>query len=105
MWVGFNLLVLLMLALDLGVFHRHAEAWSLECVWALRLDRYPRAVAAEYQKIIREFGQIAALSHGEMFELTDIRCDAAKGILTRAQVRCFRNRNPNSLTITLHTAP
>ncbi len=35
------------------------------------LDRNPRPVAAEYQKLIREFGRIAALAHGEMFELTD----------------------------------
>jgi beta-glucosidase/6-phospho-beta-glucosidase/beta-galactosidase len=35
------------------------------------MDRNPRPVAAEYGKLIREFGRIAALSHGEMFELTD----------------------------------
>ena len=35
------------------------------------LDRNPRPVAAEYKKLIREFGGIAVLSHGEMFELTD----------------------------------
>ena len=35
------------------------------------LDRQPRPVAAEYQKLICEFGQIAALTHGEMFEFTD----------------------------------
>ena len=35
------------------------------------LDRNPRPVAAEYRKLIREFGRIAALSHGEMFEFTD----------------------------------
>jgi beta-glucosidase/6-phospho-beta-glucosidase/beta-galactosidase len=35
------------------------------------LARDPRPVAGEYQKLIREFGRIAALSHGEMFELTD----------------------------------
>ena len=35
------------------------------------LDRNPRPVAAEYQKLIREFGGITALSHGGMFELTD----------------------------------
>lgn len=29
LWVGFNLLVLLLLALDLGVLHRHAKAISL----------------------------------------------------------------------------
>jgi hypothetical protein len=35
------------------------------------LDRRPRPVAAEYQKLIREFAGITALSHGEMFEFTD----------------------------------
>ena len=35
------------------------------------IKRNPRPVAAEYQKLIREFGQIAALAHGEMFEFTD----------------------------------
>jgi beta-glucosidase/6-phospho-beta-glucosidase/beta-galactosidase len=35
------------------------------------LDRNPRPVALEYQKLIREFGGISALSHGEMFEFTD----------------------------------
>ena len=35
------------------------------------LDRNPRPVAAEYQKLIREFGRITGLAHGEMFELTD----------------------------------
>jgi hypothetical protein len=35
------------------------------------LDRNPRPVAAEYEKLIREFGGICALAHGEMFELTD----------------------------------
>jgi beta-glucosidase/6-phospho-beta-glucosidase/beta-galactosidase len=35
------------------------------------LDRRPRPVAAEYQKLIREFNRITVLAHGEMFELTD----------------------------------
>jgi beta-glucosidase/6-phospho-beta-glucosidase/beta-galactosidase len=35
------------------------------------MNRRARAVAREYQKLIREFGQITALAHGEMFELTD----------------------------------
>jgi beta-glucosidase/6-phospho-beta-glucosidase/beta-galactosidase len=35
------------------------------------MDRQPRRVAAEYQKLIREFERITALAHGEMFELTD----------------------------------
>ncbi|MBI4787714.1 MAG: TerC family protein [Chloroflexi bacterium] len=30
LWVGFNLFVLLLLAIDLGVFHRHAHAVSLK---------------------------------------------------------------------------
>jgi hypothetical protein len=34
------------------------------------LERQPRPVAEEYQKLIREFGRIAALTHGEMFEFT-----------------------------------
>ncbi len=37
LWIGFNLLVLLMLALDLGVLHRHAKAISLReaTVWSI----------------------------------------------------------------------
>jgi beta-glucosidase/6-phospho-beta-glucosidase/beta-galactosidase len=35
------------------------------------LERRPRAVAGEYQKLIAEFGNITALAHAEMFELTD----------------------------------
>jgi beta-glucosidase/6-phospho-beta-glucosidase/beta-galactosidase len=35
------------------------------------MERRPRAVAAEYQKLIKEFGRITALAHGDMFELTD----------------------------------
>jgi tellurite resistance protein TerC len=37
LWIGFNLLVLLMLALDLGVLHRHARAISLReaTVWSI----------------------------------------------------------------------
>jgi hypothetical protein len=46
--------------------HGHVNACGL-----YDLDRHPRPVAAEYQKLIREFGQIAALTHGEMFEFTD----------------------------------
>jgi beta-glucosidase/6-phospho-beta-glucosidase/beta-galactosidase len=42
-------------------------------------NRQPRAVAREYQKLIKEFGQITALAHGEMFELTD-REPMASGI-------------------------
>ena len=30
LWVGFNLFVLVMLALDLGVFHRHAHVVSVK---------------------------------------------------------------------------
>ena len=37
MWVGFNLFVLAMLALDLGVFHRKAHAVGLR--EALQLER------------------------------------------------------------------
>jgi tellurite resistance protein TerC len=34
LWVGFNLLILLLLALDLGLLHRHAKAISLrEAAW------------------------------------------------------------------------
>ena len=39
LWIGFNIFVLLMLALDLGIFHRHAhivtfkEAISWTAVW------------------------------------------------------------------------
>jgi len=35
------------------------------------MDRRPRPVAGEYQKLIREFGRITAMAHGEMFEFTD----------------------------------
>ena len=35
------------------------------------MDRKPRPVAAAYRKLLQEFGQITALAHGEMFELTD----------------------------------
>jgi beta-glucosidase/6-phospho-beta-glucosidase/beta-galactosidase len=35
------------------------------------LDRRPRDVAAEYKKLIREFGRITSLAHGELFEVTD----------------------------------
>jgi beta-glucosidase/6-phospho-beta-glucosidase/beta-galactosidase len=43
------------------------------------LNRQPRQVALEYQKLIREFGRITALAHGEMFELTD-RSAAGSGV-------------------------
>src|SRR5262249_20327333 len=32
------------------------------------LERQPHPVAAEYKKLIHEFGRITALAHGEMFE-------------------------------------
>ena len=35
------------------------------------MDRKPRPVAREYQNLIREFGGITALAHGELFEVTD----------------------------------
>ncbi|MCB0098998.1 MAG: hypothetical protein KDE46_24860, partial [Caldilineaceae bacterium] len=37
LWIGFNLFVLAMLALDLGVFHRHAHVVSLReaTVWSI----------------------------------------------------------------------
>ena len=34
------------------------------------LDRRPRPVAAAYRELVRTFGRITALPHGEMFELT-----------------------------------
>ncbi|HYE06999.1 MAG TPA: family 1 glycosylhydrolase [Planctomycetota bacterium] len=34
------------------------------------LDRRPRPVASAYRDLLREFGDITALAHGEMFELT-----------------------------------
>jgi beta-glucosidase/6-phospho-beta-glucosidase/beta-galactosidase len=34
------------------------------------LDRNPRPVAGAYKQLIREFGDITALAHGEMFEVT-----------------------------------
>ena len=62
LWVGFNLFVLLMLALDLGVFHRRAHAFSLReaaawsVVWVVvslafnlgLLHWYGRAPALEF---------------------------------------------------------
>ena len=35
------------------------------------LDRRPRPVAAEYRSLLREFGRITILPHGEVFEITD----------------------------------
>ncbi|HEV8378491.1 MAG TPA: family 1 glycosylhydrolase [Tepidisphaeraceae bacterium] len=35
------------------------------------LDRKPRPVAAAYRELLHEFGNITALAHGDMFELTD----------------------------------
>jgi beta-glucosidase/6-phospho-beta-glucosidase/beta-galactosidase len=35
------------------------------------LDRKPRPVAAAYRQLLQEFGQITALAHAEMFELTE----------------------------------
>jgi beta-glucosidase/6-phospho-beta-glucosidase/beta-galactosidase len=37
------------------------------------LDRQPRPVAAAYKQLIKEFGNITALAHGEMFEVTSGR--------------------------------
>jgi beta-glucosidase/6-phospho-beta-glucosidase/beta-galactosidase len=34
-------------------------------------NRRPREVAGEYRKLIREFGDITSVAHGEMFEVTD----------------------------------
>ena len=36
LWVGFNLFVLAMLALDLGIFHRHAHVVSVKeaAIWS-----------------------------------------------------------------------
>jgi beta-glucosidase/6-phospho-beta-glucosidase/beta-galactosidase len=34
------------------------------------MDRRPRPVAAEYKKLIKEFGHIRALAHGSLFEVT-----------------------------------
>jgi beta-glucosidase/6-phospho-beta-glucosidase/beta-galactosidase len=41
------------------------------------MDRRPRPVAAEYKKLIREFGRITAVAHGELFEVTDRPAAAA----------------------------
>jgi len=35
------------------------------------LDRKPRPVAAEYRKLLEEFGRITIVPHGEMFQVTD----------------------------------
>ena len=34
------------------------------------LNRKPRAVAEAYKQLLREFGQITIMPHGEIFELT-----------------------------------
>jgi hypothetical protein len=34
------------------------------------LNRNPRPVAAAFKALIHEFGNITALAHGEMFEVT-----------------------------------
>ena len=35
------------------------------------LDRKPRPVAASYQMLLKEYGQITIVPHGELFEMTD----------------------------------
>ena len=35
------------------------------------LDRKPRLVATSYRQLLQEYGQIAIVPHGEVFELTD----------------------------------
>jgi len=35
------------------------------------MERRPRPVAAEYKKLIKEFGKITAVAHGELFEVTE----------------------------------
>jgi len=35
------------------------------------MERKPKPVAAAYRKLIKEFGSITALAHGEMFEFTE----------------------------------
>jgi beta-glucosidase/6-phospho-beta-glucosidase/beta-galactosidase len=40
------------------------------------MDRRPRPVAAAYRQLLEKFGRIAALAHGEMFELTDRGAEA-----------------------------
>jgi hypothetical protein len=35
------------------------------------LDRKPRPVAEAYRKLLKEYGQITIVPHGEMFEITD----------------------------------
>jgi hypothetical protein len=35
------------------------------------MNRRPRDVVAEYRKLIREFGRITSLAHGELFEVTN----------------------------------
>jgi beta-glucosidase/6-phospho-beta-glucosidase/beta-galactosidase len=44
------------------------------------LERRPRPVAAEYKKLIREFGRITAVAHGELFEVTDRAAAAASDV-------------------------
>jgi hypothetical protein len=44
------------------------------------LQRQPRPVAAEYKKLIREFGGITAVAHAELFEVTDRPASAASDV-------------------------
>jgi beta-glucosidase/6-phospho-beta-glucosidase/beta-galactosidase len=44
------------------------------------LDRRPRPVAGEYKKLIREFGGITAVAHGELFEVTNRAAAAASDV-------------------------
>lgn len=51
---------------ELAVKQGHVVACGL-----YDLDRKPRPVAETYRKILKEFGQITIMPHGEMFEVTD----------------------------------
>jgi beta-glucosidase/6-phospho-beta-glucosidase/beta-galactosidase len=44
------------------------------------LDRRPQPVAAEYKKLIREFGDITVMAHGEMFEVTSRAAIAGRDV-------------------------
>jgi beta-glucosidase/6-phospho-beta-glucosidase/beta-galactosidase len=43
----------------------------VNCSGLFDLDRKPRPVSAAYRMLLKEFGRITALTHGEMFELTE----------------------------------
>ena len=52
----------------------------VNCCGLYDFERRPRPVAAEYKKLIAEFGRITAVAHGELFEVTDRAAAAASDV-------------------------